>query len=117
MKTIFTFLLLSVIAIGCNSTTATEERKMELSPKTLVFQASETQKTISITHTCTCAFSWHCTTKDTSGALVLVGSGSGDKTAVPIQVDRLKLAVDTLITYVHVTSNYQPDSVLVTVYK
>jgi hypothetical protein len=117
MKLLLTLLLLIFIAAGCSETTSSFERKMELSPKTLVFQPSETQKTISITHTCTCAFTWHCTTKDTSGALVLVASGSGDNTAVPIQVDRSKLMVDTLITYVHVTSNYQPDSVLVTVYK
>jgi hypothetical protein len=117
MKTVIALVLLVFIAAGCSENTTSYERKMELSPKTLVFGPSETQKTVSITHTCTCAFSWHCTTKDVSGALVLVASGSGDNTAVPIQIDRSKLTVDTLVTYVHVTSNYQPDSVLVTVYK
>jgi len=117
MKTVVAVVLLMFIAAGCSETTSSFERKMELSPKTLVFQPSENMKTVSITHTCTCAFSWHCTTKDTSGALILVASGSGDNSAVPIQVDRSKLTVDTLVTYVHVTSNYQPDSVLVTVYK
>lgn len=117
MKLVITLVLLVFMAAGCSDDTTSFERKMELSPKTLVFQPSETQKTVAITHTCTCPFSWHCTTKDTSGALVLVASGSGDNSAVPIQVDRSKLTVDTLITYVKVTSNYQPDSVLVTVYK
>lgn len=117
MKTIVALVFLIFIAAGCSETTTSYERKMELSPKTLVFQPSETQKTVSITHTCPCPFSWKCITKDTSGALILVASGSGDNSAVPIQVDRSKLAVDTLITYVHVTSNYQPDSVLVTIYK
>lgn len=117
MKTVIALVLLIFIAVGCSETTTSYERKMELSPKTLVFQQSETQKTVSITHTCTCAFSWQCTSRDTSGALILVTSGSGDNSAVPIQVDRSKLTVDTLITYVKVTSNYQPDSVLVTVYK
>ena len=117
MKTVIALVLLMFIAAGCSETTSSFERKMELSPKTLVFQPSENMKTVSITHTCTCAFSWHCTTKDTSGALILIGTGSQDNENVPIQIDRSKLIVDTLITYVHVTSNYQPDSVLVTVYK
>lgn len=117
MKLLFTLLLLVFFFTGCNESTTTFERKMVLSPKTLVFTPSETQKTISITHTCTCGFSWQCKTRDTSGVLVLVPSGTGDNAAVPIQVDRSKMVRDTLITYVNVTSNYQPDSVLVTVYK
>jgi hypothetical protein len=114
---IVSLILLVFIAFGCSESTTEFERKMVLSPKTLVFEPSETQKTVAITHTCTCPFTWHCTTRDVSGTLVLVASGSGDNTAVPIQVDRSKMTVDTLVTYVKVTSNYQPDSVLVTVYK
>ncbi len=117
MKIVVALFLLMFIAAGCSETTTSYERKMELSPKTLVFQPSETQKTVSITHTCPCPFSWGCTTKDTSGTLILVADGTDDNTSVPIRVDRSKMTVDTLITYVNVTSNYQPDSVLVTIYK
>jgi hypothetical protein len=116
MKLLLTLLSVIFIVAGCSETTSFE-RKMELSPKTLVFQPTEMIKTISITHTCTCPFSWKCATRDTSGTLVLVADGSGDNSAVPIQIDHTKMTLDTLITYVNVTSNYQPDSVLVTVYK
>jgi hypothetical protein len=120
MNRIGIFLILAFVIAsfgGCADTSGTSTtRQQSVSPKSLVYVAPDSMKTVSITHNCTCPFNWNCVSYDTTGTLIVIG-GTGDNTAVPVKVDRSKIAVDTLNTYFLVRSAFGIDTVRVTVYR
>jgi hypothetical protein len=117
MKLFFLIIFTSAI-IGCynNSTTYTTH-ELVVTPLSLTFAHTDNTKTLSITHTCTCPFSWNVNVLDSTRVLKDT-SGIGDNTQVLITIDRSKLTVDTLRVSLQITSNgYGTDTVLVTVLK
>ena len=114
MKTILLCAALAFV-VGCDSTTTVEEKAMTVTPLSLTFQAGESSKTISITHNCSCPFTWNGTPVDSTGTLMAF-SGTMDNTAKDISIMRANLQSDTLNAYWVVTSNgYGTDTIHVTV--
>ncbi len=117
-------LLLSAVAAlviggcvaGCANDPIVQER-MVITPDTLVFRPPTTDSTISITHTCSCPFSWSATVLPVSDTawLHFPNYQSGDKSDVPISIDRSLLKADTSTATIVVASNsYGNDSIMVT---
>ena len=105
--------------IGCyNNATTYTTHELVVTPLSLTFMHSDTVKFLSITHTCTCPFSWNVNVLDSTRVLQHA-SGVGDNTQVPIRIDRSQLSVvDTLHATLQITSNgYGTDTVQVTVLK
>jgi hypothetical protein len=116
MKLLFVFLC-TIVLFGCsdNTTTYTVHEQV-ITPRTLTFAHSDAMKTLSITHTCTCPFSWNINVL-TSTQVLKDTSGYGDNTQVPIAIDRSKLTVDTLYSMLEIASSYGRDTITVTVLK
>src|SRR5437870_1282761 len=116
MKYLLLFAVAAVI-FGCDdNTTSIVEHKQLVSPKTLVFAKGESVKNLSITHTCTCPFSWNVNVLTVTPALKDT-SGTNDNASVPISIDRTKLPADSVIyATFEVASNYaNRDTVQVTI--
>ena len=114
---LFIIVVIAVFFFGCSDTsTQFEAHEMVVSPSSLVFQHGESTKSLSITHTCTCPFSWNVTVTPANGVLKDT-TGYGDNTSVPVRVvDRSKMTTDTLKTSYVITSNgYGTDTIAVTV--
>lgn len=89
-----------------------------IDPHTVLFTALDSVKAVSITHTCTCPFSWTSQVLPVSPWLIVPADTSGDHADIPFRIDRSKLTADTAIAVVHIHSNsYGEDSVTVTVYR
>src|SRR5690242_16736550 len=119
MKMVKAFILLVMIgfSIGCDSADDSEVRRMTVSPLAVVFGPGDSVKTLSITHNCTCPFTWNGTPVDSTNTLIAF-SGTSDNTAKQVAIMRPNLTVDTLKAYWVVTSNgYGTDTVHVTVYR
>lgn len=108
--------LVMAFAACSNTSTNIVPHIMVVSPHDLTFAKTDTLHTLSITHTCTCPFTWTCTSLDTTGTLI-VASGTGDNTAVPVKVNRAMMKSDTLNTRIAISSGYGVDTVRVTVYR
>ncbi len=90
---------------------------MVITPKALTYTPSDNIQPLSITHTCTCPFSWNVNVL-TATQVLKDTSGSGDNTKVSISIDRSKLTFDTLHATLQITSNgYGTDTVRVTILK
>jgi len=111
-------LLASIVAgAGCSVAPATQEH-MILAPHTIVFSPSSPDSTVSITHSCTCPFSWNATIPPSAPWLSFPESQTGDKTDVPISiVDSLLPAGTNRATILIVSNSYGDDSILVTAIK
>ena len=117
MKYIF-LLALAFISFACSnpSTTVLVENQV-ISPHTLTYAHGVSTLPLSITHTCTCPFSWNVTVL-TNTTVFKDTSGTGDNKNVPISIDRSKMTTDTVISALQIKSNYiNIDTVIVTVYK
>lgn len=116
----YLLLLVTVLCFGCdNGTIVVDDARMIVSPTTLVFEHGDSVKMVSITHTCTCAFTWTATVTPPNGVIVDT-SGTGDNKAVAIRIaDRSKMTSDTLQTKIVVSNNtparYGIDTIAVTV--
>ena len=111
----FFLLLFAIVMISCSNNPATVSvQEQVVTPKSLTFMPGDTMKTLSITHTCTCPFSWNVNVLNADSVLKGM-SGTGDNTNVPIRIDRSKLNVDTLHGMLQVKSSYGADTVQVTV--
>lgn len=113
------FLILAFIIgggmAGCMNEPIIQER-MVIAPDTVVFRPPTTDSTISITHTCTCPFSWNATVLPTTDTawLAFQNYQSGDKSDVPITIDRAKLSADTNRAQIAIASNsYGTDTIVV----
>jgi hypothetical protein len=109
-------LFFALLLGSCSETTSSFERKMVVSPKQLVFSQGENLKPLSVTHTCTCPFTWIIYASDSSGVFKTI-NGSSDHSALQISIDRSKLTIDTTRMWLYVNSNYGLDSVDVTIYR
>jgi hypothetical protein len=91
---------------------------MVVSPMSLVYQHGDSVKTLSITHTCTCPFTWYVTQTPADGVMKDT-TGYGDNTSVPIRViDRSKIQGDTLRTSLVISGgSYGVDTIPVTIIK
>ena len=112
-----TALALLTFGLSCTSTTQIVEEKMVITPRRILFTPGHSDTTVSITHTCTCPFSWHATLRTTVPWLRLgtnfPASLTSDHAAIPCSIDRTALmAPDS--TVILITSNaYGADSILV----
>lgn len=119
MKMVKALILLLIVgfSMGCDSVVNSEARKMTVSPLSLVFAPGDSVKTLSITHNCTCPFTWNGTPVDSTNTLIAF-SGTNDNTAKQVAIMRTNLTVDTLQAYWVVTSDgYGTDTVRVTIYR
>ncbi|HZK76592.1 MAG TPA: hypothetical protein VFD13_06760 [Candidatus Kapabacteria bacterium] len=100
---------------GCMNEPIVQER-MVIAPDTVVFRPATSDSTISITHTCSCPFSWSATISPISDTawLHFPTYQSGDKNDVPLSIDRAKLTADTSRANIAVASNsYGTDTIVV----
>jgi hypothetical protein len=112
MKYLLTSCMLALLS-GCSVAPAVQEH-MVIAPRTIVFSSPQQDSTVSITHTCTCPFSWNATVSPQALWLSFPTNQSGDKTDVPISIDRTKLIADTNRATVTIASNsYGSDSIVV----
>lgn len=115
----FLFLLVIAVAfVSCSdsiSNTGTVQKQV-ITPRVLIFASADTVKTISITHTCTCPFSWNVNVL-TATQVLKSFSGTGDNSNVEIHIDRSKLTGDSLHAAMEIHSVYGRDTVQVTVLK
>jgi hypothetical protein len=116
---LFILLAFIVLGISCASGCATDpvvQERMVIAPDTIVFRTPSADSTISITHTCSCPFSWKATLSpamDTTW-LTFPTYQSGDKKDVPISINRAKLLADTNRATLSIASNsYGTDSIVV----
>jgi hypothetical protein len=113
---------LFVIAIACtafacsNSSQTIDIQHQVINPHSLVYAPGVSSQNLSITHTCTCPFTWYITAITPNAALADM-TGNGDNTAVAISIDRSKLTVDTLKDALQIRSIYGYDTVQVMVLK
>jgi hypothetical protein len=109
----------SAFLTGCATNPIVQER-MVIVPDTIVFHPSTTDSSISITHTCSCPFSWSATISPTADTawLHFPTYQNGDKTNVPISIDRAKLSADTSRAAIAIASNsYGTDKIMVVAIK
>jgi hypothetical protein len=110
-------MLLTVLFAGCSVAPAVQEH-MIIAPHTIVFSSSAPDSTVSITHSCTCPFSWDATVSPVSLWLTFQTSQSGDKSDIPISIDTALLPADTnRATILIVSNSYGDDSIIVTAIK
>jgi hypothetical protein len=109
---------LAIIFFGCSDNTTTViTHELQVSPHSLTFAHGESVKTLSVTHSCTCPFSWNLNVLTVTQVLKDT-SGTGDNTRVPIWIDRTKLTTDTLVAALQVKADgYGIDTVAITVFK
>jgi hypothetical protein len=107
----------SAMLAGCATDPIIQEH-MVIAPNTLTFRSPTTDSTISITHTCSCPFSWHDSVSPPASWLTFPTYQSGDKSDVPISINRALLTADTSrATIIIVSNSYGNDSILVTAIK
>ena len=104
----------SMMLAGCMNDPIVQER-MVIAPDTIVFRSPAMDSTISITHTCSCPFSWSATVSPATDTawLHFQTYQSGDKKDVPISIDRTKLSSDTCRAAIVIASNsYGTDTIV-----
>jgi hypothetical protein len=119
IRAIFLGMLLASIVgnVGCSVAPAVQEH-MIIAPHSIVFSSSTIDSTVSITHSCTCPFSWNATISPPVSWLSFPESQTGDKTDVPIAIVDSLLTADTNRATILIASNsYGDDSILVTAIK
>ena len=120
LRTLKTFspVFILILALQSCATEAPVQEKMVIDPHMLVFMRGDSVKTVSITHTCSCPFTWTSSVLPVSAWLTVPASTSGDHTDIPFSIDRSKLLSDTSSAVVHIISNsYGTDSIVVVAYK
>ena len=107
------FLLSVALTAGCANEPIVSEY-MIIHPDTIVFHAPSQDTTISITHSCSCPFTWTATISPTpdTGWLKFQNYQSGDKTDVPISINRTRLQADTNRATIHLVSNSYGDTTI-----
>jgi len=82
---------------------------MVIDPHTITFAQTDTFKTVNITHSCSCPFTWTATESTTVNWLVLgtnfPATLSSDHYNIPVTIDRSKLSEDTNRTSLIISSN------------
>src|SRR6185312_5027933 len=109
---ILSFSLLSLLT-ACSSTNGpVTEEHMIISPQVLTFGKGDSTKQLSVTHSCTCPFTWYLAKPTIANWLTIPTTGSNDNTKIPVSIDRTLLAQSTTNeTFLVVTSNgYPPES-------
>ncbi len=110
-------MFIAVVFAGCSVAPAVQEH-MIIAPHTLVFSPTTQDSTVSITHSCTCPFTWNATVSPVSPWLTFQSYQSGDKTDIPIAVDTSLLTADTnRATILIISNSYGEDSIIVTAIK
>jgi hypothetical protein len=108
------FTLLSAVLSSCATDTVTEER-IVVAPHALSFASSDSVKTVSVTHTCTCPFTWNAIVPQDAPWLKIAASMQGDHSDVPVSIDRSLLTQNSETATIHFTTNgYGSDSLVVT---
>jgi hypothetical protein len=112
-------LLLGIAAIVASCTNdSVEPARMVIAPKAIEFMAGDSVEQLSITHTCTCPFTWWSSVPANAPWLVFPNSMQGDHADVAVTIDRTKLTADSASCFVRITSNaYGIDSIEVKAYR
>lgn len=105
------FALWCMMVLTSCATESVQPERMVIAPRTLEFSSADTAKSVSITHTCTCPFTWWTSVPAEASWLQVPASMQGDHTDIRILVDRSKMTSDSVHAYVRFTSNaYGVDS-------
>jgi hypothetical protein len=108
---------IALLFAGCSVAPAVQEY-MIVAPHSIVFSPSALDSTVSITHSCTCPFSWNASVSPVSPWLTFQTSQSGDKSDIPISIDTSLLFADTnRATILIISNSYGDDSIVVTAIK
>ena len=109
-----------LVLLSCATTPVTTEY-MIISPKTVTFDHAlnhdDTARTVSITHSCTCPFSWtsdihRVDTTDTLAWITFPHDTVGDHGSIPIAVHPWEMPKDTNYALVAINSNsYGSDTI------
>ena len=116
MKQRALFFLLALGVAGCADDAITQD-DMVIDPHNVVLSSAAMSSHISITHTCTCPFSWSATVTPSSPWLTFPSTMSGDNPNVPISIDTAKLSQDTSRAMIVIQSTgdrYGSDTIQVT---
>ncbi len=106
------------LVYGCTTNAPVVSEYMIIAPHSIAMTAARPDSTVSITHSCTCPFTWNSTIIPASPWLTFPTYQNGDKTDVPISIDTSQLPVGTSHASIIINSNsYGEDSILVTVSK
>lgn len=112
-------IFIAVLCVGCSVATPVQQEYMIVAPHAIVFSTSTPDTmTVSITHSCTCPFSWNATVSPAASWLSFPSSLVGDKSDIPISVNTALLTADTSRATILIVSNsYGDDSIIVTAIK
>jgi hypothetical protein len=118
MKASIRSLLLLILFGGCATAPPVIQEHMVISPSSFIFQAPDSATTVSITHTCTCPFTWTSSLRRSVPWLTLgqnfPASMTGDHASIPLTIDRSKLTQPRDSTVIAIASNsYGVDSITV----
>jgi len=112
----FLFLLPCLMVIGCLTAPPVIQEYMIINPHTVAFTKSDTVSAVSITHSCTCPFTWISKITPASAAawIVFPADTTGDHASIQIGVLPSLMPADTnRATITIVSNNYGTDSIQV----
>ncbi|MDP4200058.1 MAG: hypothetical protein Q8922_06425 [Bacteroidota bacterium] len=119
MKLLRLLFLLSPVVAGCLTNPPITQEYMTVSPRSVVFAKGDSGSTISITHSCTCPFTWtsKITPSSASAWLQFPPDTTGDHSNIQISVLPSHMSADTNRATITITSNsYGMDSIEVVAY-
>jgi hypothetical protein len=109
------YLSILIVALASCANEPIVQEHMIITPDTIVFAPSVADSTISITHSCSCPFTWNATVSPIADTawLTFPTYQSGDKSNVPISIKRMLLTADTTIAKIILASNSYGDTTIV----
>jgi hypothetical protein len=121
MKRVLAAIIFSSLFAACSSSTAIVQERMVISPQRIAFDPPASSKLISITHTCTCPFSWNATV-DSARAWFTIPQNfpvtkQGDDSFIPLSIDRTKLTANDSVVVRIKSNSYGTDTIMVVAIK
>lgn len=103
---------IAFVLSGCFTEPPATTERMVIDPHTLSFSKPDTTQYVSITHTCTCPFSWQSKVVPASPWLFFPADTVGDHASIAVTIERSLMTTDTGRATVVITSNsYGIDSI------
>ncbi len=107
----------AIFALAACTNEPIVQEYMIIAPDTITLAPPTASSTISITHSCSCPFSWSASITPLSDTawLTFQNYQSGDRKDVPVSIDRTKLPADTNVATIHLASNSYGDTTITVV--
>lgn len=99
---------LALVLSACSIDPPTTSEYMIISPKSITFAKGDSATAVSITHSCTCAFSWHASLTPASAVswLVFPTDTTGDHKSLPMITRPSLYPNDTNEAWISINSNH-----------